>query len=539
MRNLSQHLFAVIVYLSFVIVIMHPLLAAPGNIFLTDMVFPEHISFSSLIADGLTPGLPIMLVLYVVSAALSVAVAQKIFLFLTLFAIPMGVYMLLSRRVPGSLAIAGGAIALFNPFVYERFMIGQWFVLLGYAYLPYLLFALERFRTNPGGRHFLMFSCVYACYPLVSLHFAYLATLLLLAYLFLGIIRRRSLRLSFWKMVSYAIQLSVIVFVVNFFWLITFFSPHGAYAQIDAHDFIAYATQSDPTVGAIGNVLLLYGFWHEGVILPKDLIGYWWLPVAIIGIFALVGIARELKRGSTLAYTFTALFVPIVAIAVGFANSYTEHVARFLIDHLPGFRGLRDTAKFVGLIAFVYAYYAPIACAKMFEERKVMRLIAALLLILLAYASAFTLANAGIGQVVPHQYPKSWNKVDVLLAHDPLRKEVLVVPWRGYLVVDWAGEWMIANPAGSYFSFPVLVDKGTDNAELSGKEESPLERTVSELLDIPGKRKDAIAYLRAQGITHIIELKTSNWERYHEVLNDTTYFQELTSYPEIAVYRLR
>ena len=75
--------------------------------------------------------------------------AERVLLVAIVLLAGLGVHRLVAGERAGLAAFAGVLYAI-NPFVYDRLLTGQWFLLLGYAVLPWALRAL--IRTLRGER---------------------------------------------------------------------------------------------------------------------------------------------------------------------------------------------------------------------------------------------------------------------------------------------------------------------------------------------------------------------------------------------------
>src|SRR6266851_3777770 len=118
---------------------------APGYLFGTDWPGPRRFDYPT----GLPNWAPISALLAVASSLVSSEVAAKLFILAFLFAAGLFAY----RAVPVGGFVAGAAastIYVLNPFVYGRIHYGQWFVLAGYALLPWVAIRLRELLLHPG-----------------------------------------------------------------------------------------------------------------------------------------------------------------------------------------------------------------------------------------------------------------------------------------------------------------------------------------------------------------------------------------------------
>ncbi|MFI6501682.1 hypothetical protein [Nonomuraea typhae] len=121
---------------------------APGYILLQDMVFVPDPAFSSF-TFGLTGGapraVPSDLVVTVLAQVVASDLVQKLIL-LGVFTLGCSGAALLVPAAALAPRLVAGAFYVWNPYVAERLLMGQWALLLGYAGLPWVVHALTRHR---------------------------------------------------------------------------------------------------------------------------------------------------------------------------------------------------------------------------------------------------------------------------------------------------------------------------------------------------------------------------------------------------------
>src|SRR5580700_7820338 len=129
------------VYLAPALIILGPLLGS-GYVLTLDMVFtprirlPSHVSSSYLFYA----------LLHILNFVVSSDVLEKLLLFAIVLVAGVGMHRLMNY-CSGKLADVyqrlgayfAGCLFVVNPFTYDRFMAGQFAVLLGYAFLPWFV----------------------------------------------------------------------------------------------------------------------------------------------------------------------------------------------------------------------------------------------------------------------------------------------------------------------------------------------------------------------------------------------------------------
>ena len=439
----------------------------------------------------------------------------------------MCMYRLAARHMPLPWAVFSGVLYLLNPWVYERFLSGQWLVLLGYTLFPLCVLLYTNALESLRPRDWLKWLLFFAVYPIASIHFAYMAAFFLLALTVTHFVLTPDLfkKISILKIAKWALASVVVLTLVNSFWLATFFQPHATFVAISQTDFVAYQTETDPTLGIWGNVLALYGFWNTDFALPKDTLPYWFTLSAVILALGAVGGYISLKKRELLGSTLVWTFLPLLFLAVGFASPWSRPVTLFLYHYLPGFKGLRETDKITGLLAFAYAFLAP------FGARRVAQLLAEHTLLLpAAYTKKIVFAiffavpflivhsmfNGFAGQVLPADYPQSWYQANEMLQTNATheKEKVLFLPWWGYLRFPFAHNVLVGNPASQFFDAHMVAGTRYENIHMPGGHDSELDTEIARALAGTESPDAFAAYLQTNHFTHVLLAKEQDTPLY-------------------------
>jgi hypothetical protein len=419
-------------------------------------------------------------------------------------------------------------------------------VLLGYGFFPLSVLALERFMETPSGKRFLTFAFVFALYPLVSLHWAYIAAGFLFLYALVSVAQKQ-----LWKKLvtpdafKKYLTLAGIFLLVNSFWIFGFFEAGETFSRITLEDFKAFATLADPRLGVWFNVLSLYGIWAQDFLFPKDLFSGWPLVSAAVLALFLLGAWRAGRGKNALALTVIAGFIPTLLLATGYGSALTRPLIDWLFYHLPFFGGLRDTAKLTGLLAFSYALLVPVGLSVVMEyffrrvrckNEKLPSMLAAGISMLLVFLWAGALLGGAHGQLNAYSYPADWYAAEEFLRADPVAGKALFLPWHAYLKLNFADNAMAANPARVFFSSPMISGKDTSNRHLALAEETPWDTHVALLTAVP--ISDDREFWRREGVSHIVLAKTDDWRQFAG-LYQSAYFEVVFEGEAIAVFRIR
>lgn len=511
-----------------------------GYVFLLDMPWPQKFQLSDFTASG-SAHVPISVLLTLANKVLPAWVLQKIVLVSILTLAGFSMYRLHRHfKVPRSRRYAAGIVYACNPFVLERLAGGQWLLLLGYAMLPFFVSRLVLFARNPNRKNTIRLAILYGIYPIISVHWWYIITLCIipLAFKWLhSMIRKKSTNKI--RVMSYVAALALLVGLLNFRWLLSLLKGTSKLSDISVADFRLFATAGDGLFGSIGAVVSLYGFWQQHYAMPavEGLMSLM-LPLIFLLLSAAGAWYLYKKFGKIAAYPF-ALLPIIIILASGFGSPLTLPFTSVMIRLVPGYMGLRDTGKLVGVIAAIYAFYLPYGLAVLQRElKKAWSILSNRRLIaggfLLVYGVMMLGGFWGLnGQLKAYPYPKGWAEAETFLQVQGAQK-IVVMPWRGYITLDFAHDTFAANPAQLYFSPHVIQSTSVNNVSLdAATPDSEYDYLAREILY--GNTATALLAYKQKGIDYLVLLKTSDWQNYSLRLDtiDAAYEDK-----DIALYKL-
>ncbi len=489
-------------YLLLSVLIIGPGLAA-GYILLLDMPWGPNFHANEQLGSH---QLPVTALLWLLSHAVPSWLLQKLVLLSILTAAGTGAHRLANVGLGQHIwpARLTGLLYVLNPYVAERLLAGQWLVLAGYALAPWLtVWAIKVNNAPNNAKNLVGLGLTYMLLAIVSPHWWYALTLIVIAPL---AFKQRQLVMTKPKQfIGYILAFMAI----NSHWMAKLLQNNaGKFSQ---DDFLTFATRADNDYGLTLNVINLYGFWSDKVFLPKHFFGPWLVVGTTMFVAACTGAFVYWKTQNT-------KFVPKLLIAATPAIlvlclGHSSWLGRPLIEsarHLPGFSGLRDTAKLIGLLALFVSLFAPFALARFSKTRsaRVYTLAAALVII-----SMNGLLFGARGQISSVDYPAGWSEASKLLENTP-RNSTIVLPWQGYLNINFAKDVFMANPAKNYFGENVVTSSATNNPLLDNRQSSldilVRQFPATQVADIP----TWLNQLRSNGVERIMLIKTGNWSYY-------------------------
>jgi hypothetical protein len=409
--------------------------------------------------------------------AASSAIFSKL-VFLAIFTIgSVGLYLLYREYEIKSKAayLLSVAIMSFSPFVYERMMMGQYFVVSSLLCLPLFLYLAKRFADVPSfGRAWPL--SLSLCFLTLQLQGFVIGTgLVALFFLSNFLSQERALRKGEGK--AY-LQLAGVFFLFNLIWLFPYFAlpQNPIFSSIDDSDLAFFSSQHSAGFNTAVKSAMMAGAWRENAVLRA----YKTLPtlftygfVALLFCLSIYALLKQPKN--PLFLTLAVGWVIGLVFATGMSHPWTSGIFEFFYNNLPLFSGFRDSNKFVELIAAAYAILVPIGLylafgEKTFSEKKTSSsylLASGVFVAILAATIAYNYPALGLwAQLHPISYPSEYLQVQNMI---PAGEKAVVVPSGIYFSYNWslaAGlDGRVANPSGK---FPWLVVYTTSPQDFGG-----------------------------------------------------------------------
>jgi hypothetical protein len=453
---------------------------------------------------------------------------------------------------------AAAALYAWNPFVYERLVMGHWGLLVSYAALPWVTAAAVALRAaspERGGRSgaarrlagalavaafgspaggviaAAVALCVVAAPPWPARHAAAAAPDGPAAAPTGGHLAPAARRAGL--VVAAAL-------VVNLPWLVpSLLRPGGA--PVRPAGAAAFAARPDGPLGTVGSLVGLGGIWNARAVPPG--LGSWpWLAgFAVVLAVAAAGVApllRRVDRGAAVGLLLAAGLGLVAAAA--YAVPGLRGLVELGVARLPGGGLVRDAQKFVAPVAVVEAVAFGLGVERLLAAdwggtaaragrlRRVVAagLVAAPVLLLPA------LAWGAAGRLAAVDYPPGFAEARAAMAADPVPGAVLVLPWHLYMAHPWNGDRVVLDPAQRWFTRRAV---GNDDLELAGLTvpgEDPWSARLGPL--VRGAAPLAPA-LPAAGARYVLLFKSGDWRGYRPRLQGST---PVLDRPELALYRV-
>ncbi|MFC4115354.1 hypothetical protein [Nonomuraea zeae] len=467
-----------------------------GFTLLQDMVFvpdPEFSLFTFGLAGGAARVVPSDAVVTALSLVLPAELVQKLIL-LAIFVLGCsGAALLLPADSLGPRLVAG-TFYVWNPYVAERLLMGQWALLLGYAGLPWVVRAVWSERRVAA-----------AMLPAAVGGFAAM-TITAITALPVAVPR--------WRAVA---RVAGVLAVFSLPWLVpTALRPQGI--DGDAVGVAAFAARADTPFGAVGSLLSLGGIWNAHAVPP----GYeTWAGAVARLLLTLAGLVFFLrgevpyKRGLAVA----------AAVGLGVACLGVSEPGRqafaWVIGVWGGFAVLRDAQQFIAPLALAAALGLGLLTAAVGRNRAWAGAMA-----LVPVAVLPTMAWGSLGALGAVPYPESWTVARAAISGDQAAGDVLVLPFESYRQFPWNGGRAVLDPAQRYFAVPgrrVVSNDAVRVGNLVVKSEDPRAQEVERVLEgsSPDLPAAGFRYVIVDGGTGEERERFGVWLRSARVVVDT------------------
>jgi hypothetical protein len=418
------------------ILITVPLLA-PGYVVGYDMVFVPDLTLR-LDLFGVTTALPRAVPSDVLVAVLDEVAGGQVLNKLVLVAIPLlsGLGLTALWRHLGLGGPLAGAAAttlyVWNPFVAERFHLGAWALLLGYAALPWLVRAALRLREGKGLPGSLLASAGCALTASGGITGLLVAALILL---WPGGERRR---LTGRALLGAAL--------LNAPWLVAGLA-RSAPATSDPAAVSAFAARNEGYGGTLPTLLTLGGVWNADVVpdsrgqLVPVVLGFLLLVTAVAGVVSWWRQRDHLVR--------PLLVAAALAVLVGMAGVVAPGAMAWAVREVPGAGLFRDGQRYLGPLVLLESLGVGVALVAVLRVVPLRWLVGATAALVPIAAMPSLAGGDGLEAT---QYPADWAEARRVLASDKAAGEFIPWPFEAYRAPAWNDRRPVLDPMPRYFS---------------------------------------------------------------------------------------
>ncbi len=418
-----------------------------GYVLTYDMVWVPRLDLDRPEVWGLGTGLPRAVPSDAVAALLGkvlpAEVVQRLVLFLALFLLGAGVARLLRERALAA-QLAGATFAVWNPYVVERLVLGQWPLLLALAAMPWLIGAL-RHRDGPRWSIAVIALAGTALTPASGIMGVLLAVV------------------AAWRIA--AVRVVVVGALVNAPWIVAGLRD-VAQARTDPAAVGLFELQPEGLLGRLGSALTLGGIWNTEVVPTSRTLVTAVVVAAVIGAVMVAGIVAMWRSdGSLLAVTAVAGGVGLAVALAGWLAP--ELVARVVAD-VPAGGLVRDGTRWLALLVPLEAVAFGVGVGVLADRARELasrRTVAVVGLLLPIVALPDAAWGVG-GRLEPVDYPTSWASARTAVEGSRVSGDILVLPFSAYRRPAWNDDTTVLDPAGRYFDRATVTN---DELEVSGR----------------------------------------------------------------------
>lgn len=418
-----------------------------GYVLSYDMVWVPRLDLDRPEIWGLGTGLPRAVpsdaVAALLGAAIPAAIVQRLVLFAALFLLAVGTARLLRER-PFVAQLAAATLAVWNPFVAERLVLGQWPLLLACAAFPWLIDALN---VKGGPR-----------WSVAALALA--ATALTPATGVMGVILGV---IAAWR--RGAVSVVLLAGLVNSPWIVAGIL-HSSISRSDPAAVGLFELQPEGHFGRLGSALTLGGIWNTEVVPTSRTLWIAVLIAVVIGAVMVVGIVTMWRDDRRL------LAVLCVAGGVGLAIALAgwldpDLVARVVAD-VPAGGLIRDGTRWLCLLVPLeaVAFGAGVHTILYRAEFTAWEVPVMVFALVLPVAAIPDLAWGVGGRLEPATYPAAWADARRVIEASTVRGDIVVLPFSSYRKPSWNHDTSVLDPAGRYFDRPTVTN---DDLVVSGR----------------------------------------------------------------------
>ena len=484
-----------------------------------------------------------LLLLETVSSILPTWLIQRLIWFFSLWLGSAGFFFFFYRRglTPGFLA---GLFFIFNPFVYERLVMGQTFIIIGFGLYAWVLITLRAYLERQRSYYLLLAGFLAGFSVMLFPHSLIILISLALIYLIL-----RTPKEGYYRRLLFAFfTLVLVTLTLNAHWIFSSLGSENASlgklsAGLADSDFNFYFTSDGPMDNIWINVLSLNGFWAERSDffrhqLDSDLtrVTSAITALTLLASFVLLVFRRESKK---FAYLLVCSVAAITILAIGRAHPITSEITSLIYDYLPFYRGLREPQKWVALLVLIYAFlFSYLAQSIMKTKLLWLKITATISLATLIIINSNIMIGGFNRQLTVSDFPQSWYEADILISKQNPEAKILFLPFKFYLPFSFAGREIINPSLGFFTNFVYIgndIEAGNTYYQYYDEELQIIEKQV-QLIQTGGCIDENI--FRKLKISHVFLTKEGQWHPYMS-LGRCPNIELVRDYSDAALFYLK
>lgn len=511
------------VFLILAITIILPLLTGK-YFFLLDLIPRINDDFIYKLFYGyISPVYGGSLPLHLFSFFISSELFQKIYLLVILFLSGLSVYYIIPLNSKFARFFAGFLYTI-NPYTYIRILSGQWFILFSYSILPLALKAFIDLLEKKGRKEIIKFVFILTFVGFNTHMLVVTLTTISIIFIFWF---RQNRNVEAIKIVTFV---GILFILLGAYWIIPFStSKNTLLNNIGEGDLIAFAPRIE-SFSSFFTLASMHGFWRDGYVYAKDFLPFWQALFVFILFLSVYGFISYYRDEKIRIYVKSFAVVGIVGLilAAGIQSPVSE-IFRWLFDHMPLIKGMRDSHRFIALLVLAYAYLGALGVGNISEgikskEGKKRYISIALVALALSTPFIYSFTFFGFaGQIKATDYPTDWYEVNEFLNNDSQDFKVLFLPWHMYMDFHWVPnrDKRIVNPAEHFFDKEIISGKNIEIDKIYRQVYSPEQLYVDFLL----KERENITNLgelvMLLNVKYILLTKEVDYKKYFLLFNQS------------------
>ena len=419
----------------------------PGFALSYDLVFTPRqdlLPGSIGVGSGLPRAVPQDAIVAIVETLIPGMIVEK----LVLLGIPLIVGFGMLRLLKGTASgVVAATIAIANPFVAQRLVIGHWGLLLAYALVPWALVVARRLRAGGDpwdGLRLLLLVAAGSLTPSGSLLIAAVAVPPVLLSGSRYAVRSR-------------LMLAAGVMATWLPWLLPALL-HPAVASADPRGTGVFALRPDAPGGAIVTALTGGGIWNAEAVLPSRGTPLTWIFAAVVlarGAWGAGPLTRALGRGIVGWWGVVAVMGLLAAVA----SAMVPGAWAALVDVMPGGGLARDAQKLLAPWTLLLAASAGAGAGRLLLRVRddASRAVVLVALAVLPLACQPDLLWGAGGRLQAVAYPGDWAAVRAEIAASERPGDIASFPWTAFRRFDWNAGRTVLDPAPRWLPRTTVV----------------------------------------------------------------------------------